>query len=162
MRKYINTLFMGLLIAASITSCSEEQGTNPGEDSRPAVIIYQYAPGEGYNADNDIKLRISANSQTQEAYYLCELTSEKADFIEINGEAAYMDQVTEKGIKLEEISGTSNQDVVVTGLIGDYTITAVAVKVIPKQRLKVLFMVFSGMSLEKVRTTLVCLMQLLQ
>lgn len=128
MRKYINTLFMGLLIAASITSCSEEQGTNPGEDSRPAVIIYQYAPGEGYNADNDIKLRISANSQTQEAYYLCELTSEKADFIEINGEAAYMDQVTEKGIKLEEISGTSNQDVVVTGLIGDYTITAVAVK----------------------------------
>ena len=115
MRKYINTLFMGLLIAASITSCSEEQG-----------IIYQYAPGEGYNADNDIKLRISANSQTQEAYYLCELTSEKADFIEINGEAAYMDQVTEKGIKLEEISGTSNQDVVVTGLIGDYTITAVA------------------------------------
>lgn len=153
---------MGLLIAASITSCSEEQGTNPGEDSRPAVIIYQYAPGEGYNADNDIKLRISANSQTQEAYYLCELTSEKADFIEINGEAAYMDQVTEKGIKLEEISGTSNQDVVVTGLIGDYTITAVAVKVIPKQRLKVLFMVFSGMSLEKVRTTLVCLMQLLQ
>lgn len=104
MRKYINTLFMGLLIAASITSCSEEQGTNPGEDSRPAVIIYQYAPGEGYNADNDIKLRISANSQTQEAYYLCELTSEKADFIEINGEAAYMDQVTEKGIKLEEIS----------------------------------------------------------
>ena len=72
---------MGLLIAASITSCSEEQGTNPGEDSRPAVIIYQYAPGEGYNADNDIKLRISANSQTQEAYYLCELTSEKADFI---------------------------------------------------------------------------------
>ena len=73
-----------------------------------------------------------------------------------------MDQGTEKGIKLEEISGTSNQDVVVTGLIGDYTITAVAVKVIPKQRLKVLFMVFSGMSLEKVRTTLVCLMQLLQ
>lgn len=86
----------------------------------------------------------------------------KADFIEINGEAAYMDQVTEKGIKLEEISGTSNQDVVVTGLIGDYTITAVAVKGNTKTAFESSFMVFSGMSLEKVRTTLVCLMQLLQ
>lgn len=127
MKKYMNKWIMGLLVAASITSCSEEQGTNPGGDSNPAVVIYQYAPGEGYNTDNDIKLRIAANNKTEEAYYLHELVSEKEDFIAANGEKAYMDRVVENGIKLNEISGESAQDVIITGMIGNYAITAVAV-----------------------------------
>ncbi|MCS3207296.1 hypothetical protein NXX20_00010 [Bacteroides stercoris] len=38
MRKYINTLFMGLLIAASITSCSEEQDPIPEKIPDPLSL----------------------------------------------------------------------------------------------------------------------------
>lgn len=127
MKKYIYTLFVGLLAAATMTSCSEEQGTDPGTDGKPAVVVYQYAPGEGYNADNDIRLRVAANQPTKEAYYLSELTADKKAFVENNGKEAYMNRVIENGTKLDEISGASTQDVILTGIIGDYTITVVAV-----------------------------------
>ncbi len=127
MKRNIYRIFMGLLVLSSIISCSEEQGTEVGNDSEPSVIVYQYTPGEDYNADNDIKLRIAANNRTQEAYYLYELTEDKEKYIATNGEAAYLEHVVTDGIKLDDISGESTQDVVLTGLIGDYTITAVAV-----------------------------------
>lgn len=127
MKKYVYTLFMGLLTLASVTSCSEEQGTDVGKDAEPSVIVYQYTPGDDYNADNDIKLRFAANNRTQKAYYIYELTSDKNTYIDANGESAYLDHVIADGIQLEEISGESTQDIILTGLIGDYTITAVAV-----------------------------------
>lgn len=127
MKRNIYRIFMGLLVLGPITSCSEEQGTEVGNDAEPSVIVYQYTPGEGYNADNDIKLRVASNNCTQEAYYLYELTEDKKEYIAANGEMAYLDHVITDGIKLDNISGESIQDIILTGLIGDYTITAVAV-----------------------------------
>ena len=118
---------MALLVAVALTACSEEQGTEPGSDANPAVTIFQYAPGDGYNADNDIKLRICANNQTAEAYYLTELTADKEENLSTMGEAGYMNYVVENGTKVTGIEGESDADVILTGLIGDYTITVVAV-----------------------------------
>ena len=43
------------------------------------------------------------------------------------GEMGYTDYVIEQGIKLEGVNGASNVDVTLTGMFGEYTITAVAV-----------------------------------
>ena len=127
MKKYIYSLFMMILATIGMTSCSEDEGTNPGGDSRPNVVIYQFAPEAPYNADNDLLLRIAVNNKVEEAYYLAELTAEKHTHIASMGENGYMDYVVENGIKIEGISGASDNDVTVTGMIGEYTITVVAV-----------------------------------
>lgn len=41
MKRNIYRIFMGLLVLSSIISCSEEQGTEVGNDSEPSVIVYQ-------------------------------------------------------------------------------------------------------------------------
>lgn len=127
MKKYIYSLFMVILATAGITSCSEDEGTNPGSDSKPNVVIYQFAPEAPYNADNDLLLRIAVNSKVEEVYYLAELTTEKETHIASMGENGYMDYVVENGTKIEGISGASDNDVMMTGMIGEYTITVVAV-----------------------------------
>lgn len=118
---------MALLATIALTACSEDQGTEPGSDANPTVTIFQYAPGDGYNVDNDIKLRICANNQTAEAYYLTELTADKEENLSTMGEVGYMNYVIENGTKVTGIEGESDADVILTGLIGDYTITVVAV-----------------------------------
>lgn len=127
MKKYISYLFGMLVSVAVLTSCSEDAGTVPGNDGAPKVVIYTYAPGEPYNPDNDIQLRIAANQQTSEAYYLAELTTEKEKNVASMGENGYMDYVISKGTKIEGISGNSTADIVLTNLVGNYSITAVAV-----------------------------------
>jgi len=123
MKKYMYRLFVALIAATVVVACSEEDGTTPGSDSKPAVTLYQYAPGKDYNSDNDTRVRIAANNKTVEAYYLAEKTADmepmKAD--------AYMDYVVSNGTKINEISGESSADVILTGMFGDYTITVVAV-----------------------------------
>ena len=99
MKRNIYRIFMGLLVLSSIISCSEEQGTEVGNDSEPSVIVYQYTPGEDYNADNDIKLRIAANNRTQEAYYLYELTEDKEKYIATNGDQKKAFETTFYGIQ---------------------------------------------------------------
>lgn len=127
MKKYINHLFMLLLATATMTSCAEEEGTEPGNDPNPGVVLYQYKPDASYNADNDVMLRIAANNRTVEAYYLVEPTPEKKARVASLGESGYMDHVIQNGTKVEGISGASNADVMLTGLIDSYAITVVAV-----------------------------------
>lgn len=126
MKKYIYRLFMVLLATATMTSCKEDEGTDPGNDPAPSVLIYQYNASRPNNPDNDVALRFATNSKVAEVYYLVEKTEEKDAYVKANGEDAYLDYVIEKGIKLTDISGASNADIVVTGLYGEYTITAVA------------------------------------
>lgn len=127
MKKYIYSLFAVLLAATTLTSCSEDEGTEVGNDSAPKVTIFEYTATDPYNADNDVMMRLAANNRTAEAYYLAELTADKESYISSNGEDAYLDHVIENGTKIEGISGESTADVVITGLIGEYTITVVAV-----------------------------------
>ena len=127
MKNYIYNLFAVLIAATTFTACSAEEGTDVGNDPVPSVIIYQYKPGASYNADNDIALRFATNNKTSEAYYLVEKTSEKKEHIASMGETGYMDYIISNGEKIEGISGESSADVILTGLIGEYRITAVAV-----------------------------------
>lgn len=127
MRKYIYRLFAVLLTATVMTSCSEEEGTNPGSDATPSVLIYQYAVSDPYNPDNDTFLRLAANSATREAYYLTEATAAMEENLASMGEDGYMNYVIENGEKVDGISGASNADVYITGLSGANTITVVAV-----------------------------------
>lgn len=39
MRKYINKLFAVVLATATITSCTVEEGTVPGNDKEPNVVV---------------------------------------------------------------------------------------------------------------------------
>lgn len=110
------------------TSCKEDNGTEPGTDSQPAATIYTYEPSAPLNPDNDVNIRFVCNSRTSEAYYLVEKTTEKE--AHKMSEAAYADFVVANGTKLQltedKHSGGKVSEVTVAGLLGDYTITAVA------------------------------------
>ncbi len=127
MKKYIYTLFAALLTATALTSCSEDEGTEPGNDSTPNVVIYQYTAASPYNPDNDIYLRLASNSAVREVYYLAELTATMEENLSSMGEEGYMNYVIENGTQITEINGTADYDLYITGLIGEYTITVVAV-----------------------------------
>lgn len=111
----------------SFTSCTVDEGTEPGNDSTPSIIIYQYAASRPNNPDNDVVLRFATNSQTESAYYLVETTETKEANVASMGEEAYKDYVISNGTQIEGASGAANVDVTVTDLYGTYTITAVAV-----------------------------------
>ncbi|MDR2125509.1 MAG: hypothetical protein LBP63_01595 [Prevotellaceae bacterium] len=127
MKKYIFRLFGALLAMAIITSCSEEQGTIPGNDSNPAITVYQYNASKPFNVDNDVVIRFATNNQTTEAYYLVEKTIDKDARTASIGRYAYMDYVIANGTKIDGISGESVAEVTLTDLLGSYTVTAVAV-----------------------------------
>lgn len=126
MKKYIYSLLTVFIATVAFTSCSDDEGTNPGNDPAPAVTIYQYAASRPNNPDNDIVLRLATNDKTTEVYYLAEKTSDKEAHIASMGESGYMDYVVSNGVKAEGISGASSTDITVTDLYGVYTITAVA------------------------------------
>lgn len=127
MKRIILLLSATLFATAAFVSCTEEVGTEPGNDSEPSVIIYTYEASRPNNPDNDVVLRFAANSQTTEAYYLAELTADKESRVASLGESGYMDYVVSNGTKISGISGASSADVTVTDLYGAYTITVVAV-----------------------------------
>lgn len=127
MKKYINSLFVMLCTAMTFTACTEEEGTMPGNDSQPSVTIYQYTPGKGYNPENDVCIRLATNNKTEAVFYLVEKTTEKADFIASNGEEAYADRVISNGVKVNNTSDEKNTDIIITGILGKNSITAVAI-----------------------------------
>ena len=127
MKRYIYGLFAATFVSAAMVSCSADEGTEPGNDSEPSVVIYQYAAARPNNPDNDIVLRFAANSQTTEAYYLVEKTSDKESRVSSLGEEGYNDYVVSNGTKIDGIAGASDADVTIKDLYGAYTITAVAV-----------------------------------
>jgi hypothetical protein len=127
MKKYIFQVLVMLCGAVGFTACTDEEGTVPGHDANPVITIYQYEPAQPLNPDNDVILRFAANSTTEEAYYLAEKTSDKAAHVASMGTDGYADYVVVNGTKLEGIDGESNEDVTITDLLGEYTITVVAV-----------------------------------
>lgn len=127
MKKYI-IMSLAAALTFCFTSCKEDNGTEPGTDSQPAATIYTYEPSAPLNPDNDVNIRFVCNSKTSEAYYLIEKTTEKE--AHKMSEAAYADFVVANGTKLQltedKHSGGKVSEVTVAGLLGDYTITAVA------------------------------------
>ena len=125
MRKYINKLFAVVLATATITSCTVEEGTVPGNDKDPNVVVYSYTAKKPYNEDNDVLLRLAFNSKVEEAYYLAEKATEKQSKVASMGEEGYMDYVVSNGTKVADV--TTEADLAITDLYGKYAITVVAV-----------------------------------
>lgn len=123
LKKYFYSV-LAVAGVVTLTACSADEGTDPGSDSAPAITMYTYTPSSEYNADEDLMIRIAPNNKVAEIYYKSELTTAVQEYIAANGENAYADQVVASGTKLE---GGSTQDFVLTGLLGNYTITAVGV-----------------------------------
>ena len=134
MKKNIFMAFLGLAAAFCMTSCSEEDGTNPGNDSKPVVTIYKYDSsnsfdaGDDYDADVDCCLRLAANSVSEAVYYIAEPTETyNANLAEL-GLEGYKNYVVSDGTKVEDLKGAGEYDLVLKNLKGAYTIAVVAVK----------------------------------
>ncbi len=127
MKKYVYGLSLALVSAAMFAACSEEEGTDPGNDSKARVTLYQYTVAKPYDADADTEVRIVANNATSEAYVLVEAKSDYESRVAELGTDGYNDYVVDKGEKVEGIDGFSSADKYFTGLTGDVAITVVAV-----------------------------------
>ena len=125
MKKHIYNLFAVLLATAAMTSCTVEEGTEPGNDAQPNVVMYQYTVKKPYNEDNDVAIRMAFNNKVEAAYYLVEKATEKESRIASMGEEGYMDYVVSNGIKVADATGEA--DITITDLYGKHAITAVAV-----------------------------------
>lgn len=125
MKNIFERLALMLLSLTLFAACQEDEGTDPGHDSTPVASVYEYAVGDGYNADNDCRFRVATNSATQEVYYLAQLDEEKKALNMTDQQ--YADYVVEKGTKIE-VKASSDADVYVKNLHGLYDITVVAVK----------------------------------
>lgn len=125
MKNIFERLALMLLSLTLFAACQEDEGTDPGHDSTPVASVYEYAVGDGYNADNDCCFRVATNSATQEVYYLAQLDEEKKALNMTDQQ--YADYVVEKGTKIE-VKASSDADVYVKNLHGLYDITVVAVK----------------------------------
>lgn len=128
MKKYIYGLLVALVSVAMFTACSADEGTDAGTDSNAHVTLYSYTAPQPYDADCDAYIRVAANSATTEAYALAELASEKEANVAKLGESGYADYVVSNGKKLDEINGSSTQEVAFQNLpAGENVITIVAV-----------------------------------
>lgn len=125
MKKYIYNLFAVLLATAAMTSCTAEEGTEPGNDVQPNVVMYSYTVKKPYNEDNDVAIRLAFNNKVEAAYYLVEKATEKESRLTSMGEEGYMDYVVSNGTKVTDATGDA--DITITDLYGKYAITAVAV-----------------------------------
>lgn len=124
MKKYFS-IFLAVLGMMAFTACSTEEGTNPGNDSKPMVTLYQYVPAAQYNSDEDVLVRFAANSVAKEFYYMVEKLSDKEAFVASNGAEAYTKKVVDNGTKVTV--GETDFETTLTGMAGQYAITAAAV-----------------------------------
>ena len=125
MKKYIENLFLVLFALLVFTACSDEQGTDVGNDSQPKVSLYNYGAPPPADSDNDLILRVAANNKTESAYYFVESKQMK----ETRGmsDAEYAEFVVANGTLISGINGESVADVIVAGLYGDQVISVAAV-----------------------------------
>lgn len=125
MKKYIENLVLVLFALLVFTACSDEQGTEVGNDSQPKVTLYKYDAQPPLNGDNDVIVRVAANNKVQEAYYFVESIEGK----EARGMTPdeYASFVVANGQKISEINGASDTDLIIKDLKGDIIITVVGV-----------------------------------
>lgn len=128
MKKDILKLFLILSLVVYFSSCSKDEGTAIGNDSKPMATLYSYkADPKLYNPENDAFVRVAVNNKVNECYYLAEKTIDREKQLKSLGETAYIEHVVSKGTKIGDISKHMTADFYVKDLKGDYTITVVVV-----------------------------------
>ncbi len=125
MKKNLFAYIIALLGITGFAACTEDVGTEPGNDSQPVVTLYQYTASSDYDADVTTQLRVAVNSRVSAVYYLAESTSVKEAYVEANGEDAYNQYVVDNGTQATVSDGVA--DITITDLSGDTTITVVGV-----------------------------------
>lgn len=125
MKNILHIIAAGVVFSL-LAACSEKLGTEPGNDPTPKATIYQYAPGEGYNSDEDVVVRFVSNGKVEKLFYLVEPADEKESFINENGESEYAKKVLSEGLEVPSAELKSYNDTL-TGLAGTYAVTAAAV-----------------------------------
>ena len=125
MKRYIH-MMTAVAAFMCVAACTEKLGTDPGNDPGPKAVIYQYDPGAGYNADEDVAVRFVSNGKAEKMYYYVELLTDKDAFIAEHGEDEYAKRVISEGVEIpsEELAA---YDDTLTAMPGTYAITAVAV-----------------------------------
>lgn len=132
MKKNIIYSIGACLAALCISSCDPNadvilENDNSGTTGEPYATINQYTVDGDYNPDNDTRLRVTFNENVSEAYYLVELSAEKKQFIEENGQQAYMQRVVDNGTSITIEEETRSADIIITGIAGENDITVVSV-----------------------------------
>lgn len=127
MKKYIYASLFAAVAMMTATACSEDNlGAEPGNDSKPNVCVYQFTPttADGdYDADNDVRVRVAANSATTDVYVTAVKDGANLSEAELISQA-------KSGTKVSlaaQPDGAKTADVFLTGLKGSNTIAAVAV-----------------------------------
>ena len=126
MKKKLFAYLLALVGMVTFSACTEEAGTEPGGDSQPSVVLYQYAvsTNEG-NPDNDTHLRVAVNNRVECIYYLVEPTATRDAYVQSNGEEAYYQYVVDNGTRADATDGIA--ELYITDLFGAHTITVVGV-----------------------------------
>ena len=126
MRKYIFGM-MAAFAAVLMTSCSADEGTEPGGDTKAYVQTNTYNVAPPLDADADFLVRVSTNSAVKGAYILLEKHDDYSKHIAEMGKDAYNDYVVKNGGVVKGVAGRSEVDTTFYGLKGEYMATVVAV-----------------------------------
>lgn len=88
-----------LATAALFAACDDTQeGTEPGGDSQPNVVVFQQTADDEYDADMTTKLRLAVNSATEAVYVL---TESAADYTaHYKDDESYADYVVGNGTEV--------------------------------------------------------------
>lgn len=73
MRKHIDRLLLLLIPALALASCTEDVGTEPGNDGAPELAIYAYDTTAPNDPDVDATYRVATNDKTESLYYFASL-----------------------------------------------------------------------------------------
>lgn len=130
MKKYIYGL-LAVLSVAAISACGEKEGSEPGNDSNPFILVNSCELGESYDPDCDVAVRFAVNDVTSSVYFLSEKTSDYELRLKSLGESGYAEYVKTNGTQLSTSvatgpTGDSIYETTLTSLYGDYTIVGVA------------------------------------
>ena len=118
---------MAAFAAVLMTSCSADEGTEPGGDTKAYVQTNTYNVAPPLDADADFLVRVSTNSAVKGAYILLEKHDDYSKHIAEMGKDAYNDYVVKNGGVVKGVAGRSEVDTTFYGLKGEYMATVVAV-----------------------------------
>ena len=122
MKQYIYAALALTLAPLAMTSCEDvQEGTAPGSDSNPSVVLYQYAAEE----TNESRIRFSSNSATESIYFLAE--TKDAYAAHNTDDVTYVTYILEHGTEIK-VNGAANIDTTLALPGGVNYITAIAVK----------------------------------
>jgi len=123
MKKYIY-IFASAVALLSLASCTEKVGTEPGNDSKPVVTVYNYNPSSEYDGDTDQRVRFVNNGKATQAWYLVDKKADKDKIIADQGEDSYIQKVVSEGKEISFADGVF--ETTLTDMSGEYDISVVA------------------------------------